>query len=559
MQAKFIYIVFFIGSIFFLSGCDEELTEANRNPNGIDPTEADPNLFLPSIMQGTARRYTHRGYGHFGGVMQHMQEDGWFTGYNNYQWTPENWNHWFAYLRNNEFVLERAQNRGFTFLEGITTTMKALAFATMSDMWGDVPYTEALKARDESEIIFPTFDSQEVVYKGAIEDFKKSAKLFELGDVTGSPGGADLYFQGNIQNWHRFANSLIMRYAMRVSEKLPELAKRELEAVYQSGIYIKDHTEDVKRPFYDSDPWPTAESTSSSGSGFLRRKPCQTLVDALYKYNDPRLSLWFAPVHCRWVEDYSLDKPKDDFIRKNGILTDILSLTHKEYLSEIDQGNVFTRHYNPDLLGKHLDTNYYVGVPPQMPEPSIHNENPTPGQIVQNQHVSQLTPMFAARTDDRLQSQVMTAQEVHFILAEAALKGWNVGQAENHYNEAIRQSFEMWGIGDQFEAYIQQPEVQFNGSLEQIIEQKWIAGFTHALESWYDYRRTGYPELQVGPGAVQPAVPVRIQYGENELQFNENQIRAALDRLEETPYSQAQGKNSQWAKPWLIQGTGKPW
>lgn len=559
MQYQHLYKLLFILVILLLAGCDEELTEANKNPNGIDPTEADPNLFLPSIMQGTARRYTLRGYGHFGGVMQHMQEDGWFTGYNNYQWTPENWNHWFAYLRNNEFVLEKAQNRGFTFLEGITTTMKSLVFATMSDLWGDIPYTDALKARDESEIIFPSFDTQEVVYKDVIEEFKRSAKLFALGDKTGSPGSSDLYFQGDIEKWHRFANSLILRYSMRVSEKLPEVAQREIETVYKSGIYIKDYSEDVKRPFYESDPWPTAESTSSSGSGFLRRKPCQTLVDALYKYNDPRGPLWIAPVHCRWVADYDLDKPKDQFIRKDGEITDILSLTHKEYQAEIAQGHVFTRHYNPDLLGKHLDTNYYVGIPPQMPEPSIHNENPTPGQIVQNQHVSQLTSMFGARTDDRLQSLVITAQEIHFILAEAAQRGWNVGSAEEHYYEGIKQSLEMWGLGHQFESYIKQPQVKYDGSLELILEQKWIAGFTHALESWYDYRRTGYPELEVGPGAVQPAVPVRIQYGENELQFNEEQIRIALDRLEGTQYSEAQGKNSQWAKPWLIQGTGKPW
>ncbi|MBY5956892.1 SusD/RagB family nutrient-binding outer membrane lipoprotein [Membranicola marinus] len=559
MKYQHIYKLSFILLALFFMGCDKELTEANKNPNGIDPTEADPNLFLPSIMQGTARRYTFRGYGHFGGVMQHMQEDGWFGGYNNYQWTPENWNHWFAYLRNNEFVLEKAQNRGFTFLEGITTTMKALAFGTMTDLWGDIPYNEALKARDESEILFPTYDSQDVVYKGVLEQLNYASGLFALGDNTGSPGGADLYFQGDISKWQPFSNSLILRYAMRVSEKMPDLARQNIESVYQSGIYIKDHTEDVQRPFYNSDPWPTAESQSSTGSGFLRRKPCQTLVDVLYENQDPRGPVWFAPVHCRWVEDYTLDKPKDEFIRKNGELTNKVSLLHKEYVAEIAAGHVFTRHYNPDLLGEKLDTNVYVGVPPHMLEPSIHNENPTPGQIVQNQHVSQMAPMFAARTHDMLQSRVITATEIHFILAEAALKGWNVGNAEDHYKEGIRQSLAMWGVGEHFDSYIEQPNVKFNGTLEQIMEQKWIAGFTHALESWYDYRRTGYPVLETGRAALQSAVPVRILYGENELQFNEEKIREALERLESTPYSEAQGKNSQWAKPWLIQGTGKPW
>lgn len=559
MKYQHLYKFSFLLLILLFTSCDEQLTEANKNPNGIAPNEADPERFLPSIMQGTARQYTAKGYGHIGGVMQHMQEDGWFQSYNNYQWSPEDWNNWFAYLRNNEFVLEKAQNGGLTFLEGITTTMKALAFGTMADLWGDVPYTEALKARDKSEIIFPKYDSQEVVYQGILEEFKRAAGLFATGDNTGSPGGADLYFGGDINRWHQFVNSLILRYSMRLSDKMPDLARKNIESVYQSGIYIKDHTQDVKRPYYDSDPWPTNKSQSSTGSSFLRRKPCQTLVDVLYEHNDPRGPVWFEPVHCRWVEDTSLDKAKDEFIRKNGELTNSISLTHEEYVAEIAAGNVFTRHYNPELLGEKLNTDVFVGVPAQLVRPSTYNENPTPGQIVQNQHVSQMTPMFGERSNELLQSLVMSAQEIQFILAEAAQKGWNVGSAEEHYNEGIRQSFNMWGIGGQFDGYIAQPEVQYDGTLKQLIEQKWIAGFTHALEAWYDYRRTGFPELETGPAALQEVPPVRILYGENELQFNEEKIQEALGRLEATQYSEAQGKNSAWAKPWLIQGTGEPW
>lgn len=545
--------------VLMILGCGDDLTETNKNPNGIDPANADLERFLPGILQNSARQYTSWGYGHIAGVMQHMQEDGWFTAYNDYQWTPEDWNNWFSYLRNNDFVLEKAQNSGLVFLEGIATTVKAMIFGTMSDLWGDVPYSEALKATDESEIIFPKFDPQEEVYKGILNEFKKAEELFALGNTSGNPGSADVLLNGNIDKWHRFVNSLILRYSMRLSDKLPDLAQSNIESVYQSGIYIKDHSDDVMRAYSETQPWPTNKAQSTNHSEFLRRKPCQTLIDVLYENKDPRLEVWFAPVHCQWVEDLTLDKPKDEFIRKNGELTDKVSLTHQEYLPEIEAGNVFTRHYNPELLGKYLDTNQYVGVPQQMLEPSVHNDNPTPGQTVQNQHVSQLASIFGERSNSFLQSRLMTAQEVYFILAEAALKGWNVGSAEDHYYEAILQSFKMWGIEDKYDVFIKQPGVKFDGSLKQIIEQKWIASFTHALEAWYDYRRTGFPALETGIGAVQDAVPVRLLYGDNELQLNEDQIRDALDRLEETPYSKAQGKNSQWAKPWLIQGTGKPW
>mgnify|MGYP000883686782 CR=1 FL=1 len=107
--------------------------------------------------------------------------------------------------------------------------------------------------------------------------------------------------------------------------------------------------------------------------------------------------------------------------------------------------------------------------------------------------------------------------------------------------------------------YIAGADVKYNGTLQQIIEQKWIASWTAAQEAWFDYRRTGFPELKTGPQAKRSVLPVRFYYMLDERNLNKTNTESAMSKLETTPYSTVDGKNSPWSKPWVIQGTGKPW
>jgi len=159
----------------------------------------------------------------------------------------------------------------------------------------------------------------------------------------------------------------------------------------------------------------------------------------------------------------------------------------------------------------------------------------------------------------------MSSSEVHFILAEAALKGWATGTAKEHYEAGVRSSLETWEVDDSYDDYISQPTVAYNDgdsdteNLRKIMTQKWIASWTAATESWFDYRRTGLPDLQAGPSAKRTKLPVRFYYGTTELLLNTDKASVALDKLVITTYSGADGQNSAWSKPWVIQGTGKPW
>lgn len=549
-------------AVLLVTSCENRLDELNVNPNGVPTSEANPNLLMPGILRGVALNMLNMGYQDMAGTVQHTQKDGWWTGHNQYDWGLQDWTGWYTLLRTNRFLGERAEKAGLQFHNGVHLTMRALIFGTITDLWGDAPYTNALKGDQEgAEFQFPAYDSQETIYKGVIADLQAAAKIFATGNNTGAIAAYDLYFGGNAAKWHQFTNSLLLRYAMRISSKLPDLAKSTIESVYASGVYLKSASDDVAINYIGAasgDSWPTA-TEFDAGSNFRRLKPATTLLDKLKADNDPRLAVWFRPVHCKWVEDLTLATAIDPFIRRNGALvTGTVSYSDSRYLTEIAAGARFTRHYNPVRLGRKLDTSTYVGVPPAQLEPSEYNLNPTPGQQLENQHVSQLSDVYRGKSGGVLRARVISASEVHFILAEAALRGWAAGTAKTNYETAVRLSLETWGVGSRYASFITTPGVAYAGTQKQIIEQKWIAAWTVATEAWCDYRRTGFPALRTGPGSPEPVVAVRFTYGNNEINFNAAQVQKAVDKLEVT-YGASRGKNNQWAKPWLLQGTGKPW
>lgn len=577
-RLQFIYKIVFGLSLLFAVSCAKDLDKANENPNGVDPANANPNLLMAGVQSGFASSYLSLGYGKISGVVQHMQEDGWYSGYNSYDWGEEDWTGYYGLLRNNEFMYQRAVALENKFHEGVALTMRGFIFGTITDLWGDAPYTEALKG--DQDLLYPAYDNQETIYKGVLEDLKAAAAVFAATGDNGSyyASGYDIFFDGDVEKWQKFTNSLILRYSMRLSEKLSDVAKSNIESVYSSGIYIKDPSEEAAMNF-DGIPsgsaWPTNTENDPSESNWRRRKPCQTLIATLNAYNDPRREVWFQPVHCQWIADPTLAVSVDPVIRENGVLTSNVSLPESDlsggsngYRQQIAGGKTYTRRFNPNTYVPNApfntedpDTNEYVGIPPARLYPDYYNNNPTSGQSVQNQHVSQLSYIFQETGDGNplLKSRLASASETAFILAEAAQRGWAAGSAETHYNDGVKYSLASWGVEGDYNDYIATSGVTFDGTLKQIMEQKWIAGFTSTLEAWFDFRRTGFPELEAGTAAARPEVAIRLIYGQNELNRNTANSSTAINNIENNFSNDPRGKNSQWGKSWLVQGTGKPW
>jgi len=525
----------------------EDLTETNVDPNGVQPQVVNPNLVLPTVLTEAGRLYVNLGYQDIAGVVQHTQKDAWSSGHNDYDWGgSQDWSSYYAVLWNNALVYDRAVELEMEFHQGVSLVMKSFMFGLITDLWGDAPYTNALKGDLEgTENIKPAFDSQEVIYSGILADLETANTLLSKNadDYSGILEDADPYFGADPMRWRKFANSLALRYYMRISGKKADVAKAGIEKIVNNPEQypiIMDEEDDATMGFPGSSndtSWPANTVYDASGSNYRRIKMAATLVEALQEKSDPRIEVWANKVQVPLVVDANLPANTDEIV--DGV-----------------------RYLSPDKVGDTpVDTDpEYVGLPTSFSAlPSTYNLNPTPGQTSHNPHVSFLNDIYKDATGPLLKARLISAAEVHFILAEAALKGWNVGDAEAHYEGGIKASLTTWGVDDSFDSYISGSEVAYNGTLERIMEQKWIASWTSATEAWFDFRRTGLPALEAGPAAKRSVLPVRFYYVQNELVLNADNADQALNNLEVTGYTQADGKNSAWSKPWVVQGTGKPW
>ncbi len=552
--------IVFIAVMLFATSCDDTLTDLNKNPNAANLEDGNVNLMMPAVLGPTATRYLELGVNDMAGAMQHTQKSGWAGGHNYYEWGGTGWEGYYDVLRTNDLLIKNAQENGFTFHEGVGLTIRAFIFGQIADYWGDAPYEEALQA-DEG-IRFPTYSSQEAIYNGVIADLQAAAALFATGDETNIDGSVDLYFSGNMAAWEKFANSLLIRYAVRISEKNSSV-QSIVESVVASGNFISSSSEDATMDYTggSNDQWPIQYDDEQSST---RYHACATLIDQLVATNDPRISIWFDPVRVQWVADGSVTGAEDSMRVNGGPLVPILP-NWNDYRGSTDS---YTRPFNPADVT--YDDGQYIGVPAGifMPDVQNFNGNPSPGQGRHNVHVSMLGETFIdgqASEGDLLQSRLVSAAEMHFTLAEMAVNNWSVGDdAETHYNAGILASLEAWGIESEYATFI--TEVPFNSAgsdaekIEQIITQKWVASFSAAAEAWNDYKRTGFPVLSVGSGAAQPVPAIRFGYGGDELNNNTDNVSSAVESsLEITGFSGQLGKDSPYSKQWLLQGTGKPY
>ncbi|MEL7589463.1 MAG: SusD/RagB family nutrient-binding outer membrane lipoprotein [Prolixibacteraceae bacterium] len=538
-----------------------DLTELNENPNGVDPLTVNPNLVVPTVITATAMPYLEMGYnGDVAGVMQYVQKSGWGSGLNNFDWISErSWDGYYNNLRNIKLLLDRATTEGFEFHQGVALTLKAFTFGYIADGWGDAPYTSSLNAPAGGQAdLFPVFDTQEMIYKGIIEDLKSANTLLSkpVEAYTGIIPEADVIYNGDPVKWRKLANSLMLRYYLRISSKLPELARSGVEGIIAdpSTYPVFSSNDDDATMSYvgtaNNDSWPANTTYDASESNYSRIQLGAGLRDVLVDLNDPRIGIWFNPVKVpiKVTKQYA---PETD-VKVNGV-----RYIDPDYMAANNMVIYNKTTWPADVsAGKILvDTMQYVGIPTAYlaAEPYTYNLNPSPKQGGYNDHVSSLSEMYKAAEGDLLKARLMSYAELCFILAESAKKGWAVGSQQNWYEEGIQASLNTWEIGGSYTSYIANPGVAYNGSLGQIMTQKWIANWTVAFESWCDWRRTGLPQLIFGPRGRRNAMPLRFRYDANEKNRNPENYSAAISNLVETPFTGQDGKDSSWSEFWLLQ------
>lgn len=529
----------------------KDLDDLNINPNGVDPAIADVNFLLPTVQTQTGQTIYNIGFGTFAGVMQHTQHTGWAGGHNNYDWNSlsHSWNGYYRILMNNNEYYIKSVKGEYDFHEGVARIMRAYLFGLITDIWGDVPYKDALKAEQGSDYFKPVFDPQQEIYHGILADLDSANILLSksASEYRNIVPKQDVVYKGDVTKWRKFANSLALRYYMRLQAKETEFAKAGIKKIAENpaqypvltsaaddaNISFPGTSESVSNPLntvYDTDP----------AGAYMRVKLAKTLVDVLRENGDPRLAIWADKIQIPLVlvQGSGIDQIVNG---KREVSQDVVTNFETTNEMEVD--------FDPE----------YAGVPISHSRVQIFNmNNANSAQGTVNPHASHLNSRYKKTSDPLVLMRLISASETNLILAEAAYRGWISGDAAQYYANGVRESLNAWGVGNGFEEYISR--VPYNG-LESIIEQKWIANWTTAHEAWFDWRRTGLPDLKTGSSAMRPVLPLRWYYHTNdEVEKNRENAEAAINRLEATAYQGTDPtKNSAWSKMWVLQGTGNPY
>ena len=382
--------------------------------------------------------------------------------------------------------------------------LKVAGMHRITDTYGPMPYSQ-IGADGALQV---PFDSQETVYKTMIEELNAAIEVLTRNRTNNFSANADVIFAGNTEKWCRYANSLKLRLAMRMSYADPAFAKTAAEEVAAHEIGTMQSAGDIAQLTNfgkDGNPLYVAVNYNRVANHDDENKtPCLTTGDShaaadiiLYMngYNDPRRAAYFTP--CEW----------EGF--------DYVGLRHGiEIPNHASVGHKYS--------GVKLD---------QFESPLV----------------------------------LMTPAESAFLKAEAvAVFGWNMGgSAQSFYEQGINLSFEQWGVNGAA-AYMSDVTAvpgtytdpagtnSYNNALttlavawddsasaeekqERIMIQKWIANFPLGNESWADIRRTGYPNIlpcedaaNNSGGIVSNEGPRRIKYPQEEYTSNATYLNEAI-------------------------------
>jgi hypothetical protein len=163
----------------------------------------------------------------------------------------------------------------------IARILKAYFFQWITDRWGDVPYSEALKADAD---FTPAFDQQEAIYTDLFKEWKEASAQFDDGKVV----QGDILLNGNTTKWKKFANSLRLIAALRLSKVKPEIGKKEFQSALDDGV-LTSTADNVQYKFLAES---TNENPVYTNYVVSNRKDyalSDVFVNYLKKTSDPRL------------------------------------------------------------------------------------------------------------------------------------------------------------------------------------------------------------------------------------------------------------------------------
>ena len=291
---KSLYTIALACSIL-LVGCKKDFEEINTNPNA--PTEVEPQFLLRKVIYDYGEEMSYEGFtaGNLLGQYTTAVDFNLFDRHSlsEPQYGGNPWPVIYDNLRDNETILQQVSNSpAYTVYQGPALILKAYMAMALTDIYGDVPYTQAFKGASGSTA--PIYDDQEFIYTGPMGILANLDKgITALKNYNGSFSlQGDILFNGNLDQWVTFANSLKIKALMRISSKMDVSA--ELQAVYDAGDYMKQNADNAVYSFTDGQPNSFRMAVLREGD-FNLYNMSQTIEEILSTTNDPRVAIFFRP------------------------------------------------------------------------------------------------------------------------------------------------------------------------------------------------------------------------------------------------------------------------
>lgn len=382
-----------------------------------------------------------------------------------------------------EMVIRAEKEPKYENTLGVGKIWGAYLFQRITDLFGNVPYSQAGMGY-YGQIFKPAYDNQEAIYMTMVEEVKIGISLLDKNKPAIS---GDVFYDGDIEKWKRFGNSMLLRLGMRMVKANPEKAQEIVRDAIAGGImgqitdgcivkHIDGGRDALKNPL--SYRYQIDETIKNDVV-----KISTTFMNYLKNTNDPRIV-----VYCS-LKDGNND-PAKQFGLPNGYDNQTIS----------EAGEAF--------VGLENSSNFNVNTILKMSAPTIF----------------------------------LLASESKLLHAEAVLRGWVSGDASALFDEAVTMSMKeqeyLYGsvVPDaDIEAYLAQGLYQnagnFDDKLRVLAEQYWVVTFMNGYESYANWRRTGYPVLiptHYAGNQSNGEIPRRLPYAADEYTINRKNVEAAV-------------------------------
>ncbi|MEJ7829084.1 MAG: SusD/RagB family nutrient-binding outer membrane lipoprotein [Segetibacter sp.] len=496
MKIKSLIIIAVI--TLFTAGCKKDYLNVNKDPNNISITILPSLIFTNALNQTVTNMVAQNEQGsYFAG--QWTQSSSYIYQQNRfaYKFTNGDFNFFdpiYDNLADYQYVIDNADANKQPFFKGPARIMKAMLYQQLVDLYGNVPFTEALKGLGN---LTPKFDDQKAIYEALIplldSGIEDSKKFTFAGSFAGSFAGADISRAGNLgggntTKWVKFANSLKMRILIRQSRIsgrsayiIPQIQKIIAEG---SGFLGVGEDFGINPGFLASDGKqnPLYDRFAYASDGSTR---------ALARFPRPTKFLF------------------DELIKTN----DTFRLKRKAYAIGGE---------NPSTPGvsKRLEIiANYRGVPFGV------------GSGFTAPSTSYIGPSVFVKGEFNRPLYLMIAAESQLLLSEASFLYPSITFArtpQQYYEQGVREAFRLDGATDAQATILLKsglPLADYTASpnkLQAIWEQKWLA-FTNYLgqEAWSEQRRTNFPPIPLSLGAPVGSQPaIRLFYPNTELGSN---------------------------------------